>query len=198
MLGSSSARSLWTALSERFGLAFGLVLGIAVLGALAFTARPDVRVVWFDERGHLAVGMKRTETEQDLQQSTRLLNVERARNQVLEKELRRREATEHRPHDLRPAVPQEKIATEINPVGIHPQSALKVYKYRVARTGDLGFLPLRDRPVRSSGILQLIPAKASEVQSPCNLVVHEDAVFVQAYYHGLRGWVSGYYLEKLR
>jgi hypothetical protein len=187
----------WTAPTQRIALGLGLVLGIGLLGAVAFTARPDIRVVWFDERGRLAIGIRRTETEEllaravrDFEQSTRSLDTERVRNDLLGQRLanegRRRQEMEQRLLKAR----------EIDQLGEHPRQAL--YEYRTARIDEQNFLPLRDRPEGASATLKAIPSRATRIFSSCKLVVHRDAVFIETSYDGTTGWVSGYYLTNTR
>jgi hypothetical protein len=109
-LGDGLSRVIWTGLTRRIGFAFGLVLGIALLGGLAFSTRTDVTILWYDERGHLAIGMKRTETEEHLAQvlrelahSANLLETERAQIRVRERQL----AADVRRHDLTEGILRE-------------------------------------------------------------------------------------------
>ena len=62
---------LLNTVTRRIAFAFGLVLAVAFLGAIAFGAATDIRVIWFDERGHPAVGVVRSDTQTRLDQALR-------------------------------------------------------------------------------------------------------------------------------
>jgi hypothetical protein len=62
--------------SQHFGLGLGHVLGggflgflIGALGALALTTVPDIAFVWHDELGRAVYGIKRSDTQQRLDQA---------------------------------------------------------------------------------------------------------------------------------
>lgn len=65
-LGERLLQHVLLSFASRAALALGGVLGVALLGALAFTTRTDLRVVWFDETGRLAIGLQRTTTQAEL------------------------------------------------------------------------------------------------------------------------------------
>jgi hypothetical protein len=73
VLNQGLLRRVLLSFAQRAAFALGMVLGIALLGALAFTTRTDVRVVWFDETGRVAIGMQRTTTQEQLDRVTREL-----------------------------------------------------------------------------------------------------------------------------
>jgi hypothetical protein len=182
--GGSLSRSLWTVFTERVGLAFGLILGIALLSALAFTARPNVKLVWFDEKGHVVIGVRQMETEErlaqaqhDVEQLRRSLAKQRARNQLVEHQ---------------PTGDETTVAVDVD------RENVQNHEYRATCIGDQAFLPLRDRLDGPSRTLKAIPSHAAGIFSPCKLVVYGDAVFVEASYQGTTGWLSGYYLTAHR
>jgi len=240
-MGEDFVHGLWTAVTRRIAFGFGLVIGIAILGALAFTLRTDVRVLWFDERGYPAIGMLRTETQERLEQAlreltraTHLLKAEKAqkvsqeqqfsleirrhqeaelatRQRLLEAEqtvsrarkniedqIKTRALFEQQNTELRRRL-EERESTRLESKTLSQlQTAPKLNEYRAARLGDQLYLPLRELPQESSRTLKAIPANAAGLLSFCKLAVYQDAVFVEASYQGVTGWVSGYYLDTSR
>ena len=252
-LGDSLLRTMLASLVQRLGFALGLVLGVALLGGLAFAARQDVRVLWFDERGHLAIGMNRTKTQERLEETQRELaelkrQLERAKSsdarstQLETGDLRRYEertqAAEQRAWDAAGALQraqgtlteqeralgvlkrqtteleaklrdretsQEKLRELAAETVTKDREILRLkelvkgnagaHEYRAWLASDHGYLPLRERPERAGRTLKAIPHGAPGVVSNCRLAVAEDAVFIEASYQGVRGWVSAFYLS---
>ena len=231
--GESVVDGLWAALTRRLGFAFGLVIAIAMLGALAFTSRSDVRVLWFDEKGRPTVGMLRTETQERLEQALRdtvrsaqLLEAEKAHGRSRGLEVARiaqqlqRAGDALADHTKKIAVLDQENARltklmeggrgmrsetavetairdkdrQISELKAQLHAARRLNEYRADRVGDEAYLPLRDRPERASRVIKEIPSRSAGIQSACKVAVYEDAVFIEASYQGVTGWVSGYYL----
>jgi hypothetical protein len=128
--------------------------------------------------------VRQTRTEEQLAQAQRDLEEMRL---LLGKERTRNQFPEQQP--------------VINGTAVAATAAFKngqQHEYRAARIGDQAFLPLRDRPGGSSRKLKAIPYNAAGILSSCKLAVYGNAVFVEASYQGTTGWLSGYYLARLR
>ena len=116
-------RLTWASLTRRIAFSLGLVLGIAILGALAFTARNDLRVVWYDRsRPDFTIGMLRTETQERLDRATGKLA------ETQEQLRRERETTQHKHRLQQP----EQEAQRARAQAAQQTKALELAQQRIA------------------------------------------------------------------